>query len=152
MTVSRRPQLLSMIRTRRKRDQRRSDSEGSDSEGLGGSRQRGDGGEIEIRTAARSSTKAIQSHAALHGSLAGLTSRPGWKHDPAETPTLAPSANKRINAMNEPSVEFDRSEEEILTYNINIPDEAVEAAACAGSGNATAFTVAMCTGGIECPF
>jgi hypothetical protein len=65
-------------------------------------------------------------------------------------PTSALPANKRINAMNEANVEFDLNEEEMLTHEIS--DEAVEAAACAGSENARAFTIAMCTGQADCPF
>ncbi len=52
--------------------------------------------------------------------------------------------------MNEANVGFDLNEEDILTYEIS--DESLEAAACAGLENARAFTIAMCTGQVECPF
>jgi hypothetical protein len=52
--------------------------------------------------------------------------------------------------MNEAIIGIDLNEEEILTYEIT--DEALEVAACAGPENARVYTVAMCTGGVECPF
>jgi hypothetical protein len=41
-------------------------------------------------------------------------------------------------------------EDEILMRDV--PDEALEAAACPGQGNGGAYTVAFCTGQLECPF
>jgi hypothetical protein len=57
------------------------------------------------------------------------------------------------NAMNE--VAADINEVDVLAYEI--ADAALEAAACAGpmgagAMGATAFTIAMCTGQVECPF
>jgi hypothetical protein len=52
--------------------------------------------------------------------------------------------------MNEANVGFDLNDEDILTYEIS--DGSLEAAACAGPENARAFTIAMCTGQVECPF
>ena len=50
--------------------------------------------------------------------------------------------------MTEPKL--DLSETEILDYRV--ADETLEAAACAGPSGAQAFTIAMCTGQLECPF
>jgi hypothetical protein len=45
---------------------------------------------------------------------------------------------------------LDLNEADILDYEVS--DEALEAAASAGPFVAQAFTVAMCTGNMECPF
>jgi hypothetical protein len=58
--------------------------------------------------------------------------------------------NGSMDAMNEASIGFDLNEEAILAYEVS--DEELEAAACAGPENVKAFTVAMCTGQVECPF
>jgi hypothetical protein len=52
--------------------------------------------------------------------------------------------------MNEANIGLDLNEEDILTYEVS--DEALEVAACAGSENCRALTIAFCTGGAECPF
>jgi hypothetical protein len=52
------------------------------------------------------------------------------------------------NAMNE--VAADINEIDVLVYEVS--DEALEAAACTGPMGAMAFTIAMCTGQVECPF
>ncbi len=52
--------------------------------------------------------------------------------------------------MNEENTGFGLNDEGILIYEIS--DEALEAAACAGPENAKAYTVAFCTGGVDCPF
>ncbi len=45
---------------------------------------------------------------------------------------------------------LDLNEVDILDYEVS--DEALEAAATAASLGVQAFTVAMCTGNMECPF
>jgi hypothetical protein len=57
---------------------------------------------------------------------------------------------KGFDAMNNANSEFDLQESDILT--VEITDEALEIAACPTSGMVAAFTVAMCTGNLECPF
>lgn len=52
--------------------------------------------------------------------------------------------------MNEQKVGLDTSEQDL--FAVELPDAVVEAAACAGGGPTPAFTVAMCTGNVECPF
>jgi hypothetical protein len=52
--------------------------------------------------------------------------------------------------MKETETGFAPNENEIFSHDV--PDEALEAAACSGSGAVLAFTVAMCTGNLECPF
>ena len=45
---------------------------------------------------------------------------------------------------------LDLNEVDILDYEVS--DEALEAAATAGPLGVQAFTIAMCTGNMECPF
>jgi hypothetical protein len=45
---------------------------------------------------------------------------------------------------------LDLNEADILDYEVS--DEVIEAAASAGPFGLQAFTVAMCTGNMECPF
>jgi hypothetical protein len=52
--------------------------------------------------------------------------------------------------MNNQHTISDQNEQDILA--IEVTDQALEAAAFAGSDNLKSFTVAMCTGGLECPF
>jgi hypothetical protein len=53
--------------------------------------------------------------------------------------------------MNEAKTASERIEDEILTAEVS--DEALEASACAGPENANkAYTIAMCTGQLDCPF
>jgi hypothetical protein len=44
----------------------------------------------------------------------------------------------------------DRNETDAITDEVS--DETLEAAACAARQHGAAYTVLMCTGGLECPF
>jgi hypothetical protein len=44
----------------------------------------------------------------------------------------------------------DRNEEDAMT--IEVSDETLEAAACTPRQQGAAYTIVMCTGGLECPF
>jgi hypothetical protein len=63
---------------------------------------------------------------------------------------LAAGFNQRIIAMNHAANECDQNEEVTLVEEVS--DETLEISARIGRGCAAAYTVAMCTGGIECPF
>lgn len=52
--------------------------------------------------------------------------------------------------MNELKAAVAANEEDVFT--IELPDAVLEAAACAGADHVRVFTVAMCTGNVECPF
>jgi hypothetical protein len=52
--------------------------------------------------------------------------------------------------MNDAANERDQNQE--VTLVEEVADEALEISARIGRGGAAAVTVAMCTGGIECPF
>ena len=52
--------------------------------------------------------------------------------------------------MTDAAVAFDQNETDAISSEIS--DEALEAAARTPRQNGAAYTVVMCTGGIECPY
>ncbi len=52
--------------------------------------------------------------------------------------------------MTDASTDFDLQDSDI--FAVEVADEVLEAAACTPSEVAGAFTIAMCTGNLECPF
>jgi hypothetical protein len=59
-----------------------------------------------------------------------------------------PPINKRINAMTNITMGLEKTEEEILAFEVS--DEAMEIAAGTAKGKAN-FTLGACTGLSECP-
>ncbi len=55
-----------------------------------------------------------------------------------------------MNEANDVEIELDANETQIFTAAIS--DEALEVAGCAWRGQSIAFTVAFCTGGVDCLF
>jgi hypothetical protein len=78
---------------------------------------------------------------------APLTNMPACKQDLAQSRCRETEGE---NAMTEADIAVDLSEQTMLA--IEVSDEAIEAAACAGPHCAKAFSISFCTGSEVCPY